>query len=497
MTARPRMPELRRAIVPVRLAIVLLLARLVTEPGGAEAFARPPYPVIFVHGIASDASTWLAVAEFLVAQGWMFGGVPTFVPASSAVTGVAAGDFYALNFSDYNAGIFHSQTLSLDRQGYELAAILQAVLAANPGAGKVILVAHSMGGLAAREYLQGLARIDPSAASIPYRGDVAQLIVIGTPHLGTPLASACQTLPAVCLAAAISPTSVAVTQLVPGGPALAALNDLAASPLPGNVRYESVAGLGGVGIISDGDGIVPRASEEFLAGVAGLDHRLQELTIPKRDDCGEVVVAGNSVVFEEVHTCEPGNPGVLSTALDAILQPRLMLTLNKETLSTGDTLTLTLGVQTGFPAQENTGDLYIGLLAPGGSLYLLTPAGLLLAFDGSAVIPAGVQPYRANTLLQDGTETIISGRIDAPIPPGQYTFVAVLVKPGMTITDIANWLSNVAVASFTAPASGSAQALSLRQNTLCHRLLGGQCLSLAAYVTVTGADTGRPPPEDA
>ncbi len=56
------------------------------------------------------------------------------------------------------------------------------------GADKVILVGHSMGGLAAREYLQryeaGQHRwwIDPSA---PDGHKIAKLVTIGTPHLGT------------------------------------------------------------------------------------------------------------------------------------------------------------------------------------------------------------------------------------------------------------------------------------------------------------------------
>jgi hypothetical protein len=58
----------------------------------------------------------------------------------------------------------------------------------------------------------------------------------------------------------------------------------------------------------------------------------------------------------------------------------------------------------------------------------------------------------SGTALQDGTETIISAAIDAPIPFGQYTFIAVLVKQGMSIADSANWVSNAALASFAAPA---------------------------------------------
>ena len=61
-----------------------------------------------------------------------------------------------MNFSDYNTAAFHSQSLSLGRQGYELAAVIQNVLDANPGTDKVILVAHSMGGLAVGSIYRGL-----------------------------------------------------------------------------------------------------------------------------------------------------------------------------------------------------------------------------------------------------------------------------------------------------------------------------------------------------
>ena len=53
--------------------------------------AQPPYPVILVHGLASDAGTWTAVRQALVAQGWEFGGFPTFVPATLGVTNVSPG----------------------------------------------------------------------------------------------------------------------------------------------------------------------------------------------------------------------------------------------------------------------------------------------------------------------------------------------------------------------------------------------------------------------
>jgi triacylglycerol lipase len=56
------------------------------------------------------------------------------------------------------------------------------------GAPKVILVGHSLGGLAARAYIQGLGR-DRSGAAIPYGRDVAALIMIDTPNQGSNLAN--------------------------------------------------------------------------------------------------------------------------------------------------------------------------------------------------------------------------------------------------------------------------------------------------------------------
>nr|WP_302848291.1 hypothetical protein [Nitrosomonas sp. Nm34] len=44
---------------------------------------------------------------------------------------------------------------------------------------------HSTGGLTAREYLQGLARVLDPETPILYREDIAKLITIGDPHQGS------------------------------------------------------------------------------------------------------------------------------------------------------------------------------------------------------------------------------------------------------------------------------------------------------------------------
>lgn len=75
------------------------------------------------------------------------------------------------------------------KQGYALKQTIAAVLAANPTKDKVILVAHSMGGLAAREYLQ---RTDNNGnprwwidANTSDGHCVKKLVTLGTPHRGS------------------------------------------------------------------------------------------------------------------------------------------------------------------------------------------------------------------------------------------------------------------------------------------------------------------------
>ena len=67
-------------------------------------------------------------------------------------------------------------TPSLEDNVSNLIAAIDIAKAANPGS-KVILIAHSMGGLVARAYIENKNL---------YRGDVAALFTFGSPHLGTP-----------------------------------------------------------------------------------------------------------------------------------------------------------------------------------------------------------------------------------------------------------------------------------------------------------------------
>ena len=287
-----------------------------------------PYPVIFIHGIASSADTWISYRDYLINNaGWTFGGMPTYDQSTKAVnfncpadanqiikcTGTT-GDFYTLNFSD-------NQGLSLDAQGGELAVIIQAVLNENPGTTKVLLIGHSTGGLAAREYLQGLARASDSATTIPYREDVAKLITIGTPHQGSFWAEACHVnfdifdifdKVGICdlLPSHIDSNSIAMKDLQPHSSALNVLNDLTAHPLPSDVSYVSIIGTGQSTLTSlvdsqAGDGIVTDTSQNLIAVTGDLPFQQKSITIdiPFRE-CGNKIKVPVIGSVGQTHTCE-------------------------------------------------------------------------------------------------------------------------------------------------------------------------------------------------
>lgn len=300
---------------------------------GTSGCGERPYPVIFIHGIASSAETWVLFRDYLINNGlWTFGGIPAYDPATGTASitcpsapGVEctgnAGDFYTLNFTD-------NQGLPLDAQGGELAAVIKAVLDANPGKTKVLLVSHSMGALAAREYLQGLARESNAAATTPYRKDVAKLITVGAPHQGSFWAEACNDtsigIPditgsvSICdlVSTDIDPNSVAIEDLKPDSSALNILNNLTAHPLPPDVAYVSIIATGQstlVGLIDfkDGDGIVSDTDQDLNTVARTLPQQKSvRIAVPFREECGNKIDVPTIGELGEIHTCETTDIGV-------------------------------------------------------------------------------------------------------------------------------------------------------------------------------------------
>lgn len=193
-----------------------------------------PYPIIFLHGWTGSEgsfssvynngdfqSVWGGLADVFHAvvnaqEGtyiWGNDGIPhtndddVLITFTNETNDLAPGCLYAINLDNYwNENTSNPQILIHDggspsfwasdsnesaiyKQGYALGEMIKKVLAANPGKEKVILMAHSMGGLESREYLQ---RTDAGGHHIwwvdPNSSDghkVAKLVTTSTPHRGS------------------------------------------------------------------------------------------------------------------------------------------------------------------------------------------------------------------------------------------------------------------------------------------------------------------------
>lgn len=120
---------------------MILYAVLMRDPRPAPA----DLPVLLLHGVGCNAGVWTGFRRYLDSRG--------------------LGPVYALSYGPPLAPIAHFAT--------QLAARIDAVLAAT-GAAQVLLIAHSMGGLVAREYLRRHGGVR-----------VRRLITVGTPHQGS------------------------------------------------------------------------------------------------------------------------------------------------------------------------------------------------------------------------------------------------------------------------------------------------------------------------
>ena len=167
--------------------------------------SKLPYPIIFIHGLNSSSETWNSTSNFIDAQyGFNYGGRfdyclnanendgntnTNFYPTANADiaafdgTTLQNGDYYYVNFRVNSNGSIGDNQLSnqaaIVKQGKAVQNAVERVLALT-GKDKVILVGHSMGGLASREYIQN---------SYNWQADnqhhVAKFLTLGTPHGGS------------------------------------------------------------------------------------------------------------------------------------------------------------------------------------------------------------------------------------------------------------------------------------------------------------------------
>ena len=183
----------------------------IVDKNSLTTLTKLPYPIIFVHGLNSSSSTWDITANQLITPfGLTYGGrfdvnlnyddnfstsnltTDTYLYNSTPTT-IQGGDFYYVNFAVDSGGIIHTNTdgtidttcsnlsnqSAIAKQGYALKQIILKVMQLT-GKNKVVLMGHSMGGLASREYLQNTNNWQNDG--LPH---VAKLATTGTPHGGS------------------------------------------------------------------------------------------------------------------------------------------------------------------------------------------------------------------------------------------------------------------------------------------------------------------------
>lgn len=168
------------------------------------SYTKLPYPIILVHGWEGNSETWDNLKKFYEeAYGLIYGGqLPFCLNMSETSTKywedisyfpqpLGSGDFYVVNFDVSRAGVLNasdelpylddvkSNQAAIYKQGRGVKWAVEEVLKVT-GAEKVILIGHSMGGLASRQYLQ-----NPENWQSDGHHHVSKLLTIATPNGGS------------------------------------------------------------------------------------------------------------------------------------------------------------------------------------------------------------------------------------------------------------------------------------------------------------------------
>jgi pimeloyl-ACP methyl ester carboxylesterase len=187
------------------LAILLLTVIATSSFPLANGQPEKPLPVLLIHGYASDASVWKTWKQLLSNDDIIFRAV-TFVDDPRTF----------VNEDKCGTAVDHASELNQIVKDFKR----------DTGSEKINIVAHSKGGLDARVYL----------ANDLSNNDVENLIMIGTPNLGSPLAVGSLTVSPMVYPYLVNfICSPAVYDLIPGSAATQEVKNE-------NTRYYTIAG---------------------------------------------------------------------------------------------------------------------------------------------------------------------------------------------------------------------------------------------------------------
>ncbi|MBI2998261.1 MAG: choice-of-anchor D domain-containing protein [Deltaproteobacteria bacterium] len=156
----------------------------------APAATRPVNPILFLHGINSNASTWDTTRDFFEnTLHWRIGGILDYLETDDPrITNPLIlnfhfdADFYTATFGNSLANYTTGRS-GLLHQADEVQGFIRGLRIAGVTK-KISIVAHSMGGMSARSYI---ADNPPEAVN-----EIAQFITYGSPHWGASFASLVQ-----------------------------------------------------------------------------------------------------------------------------------------------------------------------------------------------------------------------------------------------------------------------------------------------------------------
>jgi len=216
------------AVVAISIGVTAIGSLINRPPEASIGGGNPSSPVLLVHGLAEDASMWKKWEELLTNDGIQY---------------------HTITFqeSDDKCGTALAHAVELGKR-------VDEILSSSPS-GQVNIVGHSKGGIDARVYLVNGTQ------------SVANLIMIGTPNNGTPMAERTS----IC--------APAVWDMLPEANA----TKVGSNP---NTRYYTIAGdwakeVGGNPMIpGPDDGLVPVSSAESGPNFQSLgrtEHAHQEL----------------------------------------------------------------------------------------------------------------------------------------------------------------------------------------------------------------------------